>query len=239
MNRIRILSLLPLLAILLSGCGDGTKVRVTQAKRETIVESFSEPAKTRLEKTYRITMPEDGRIGRIDIEPGDRVKAGQVLARFDAVPFEQAVKEAEAAVQELEAQLVVKDNNELEMTALENTLATIRAASEALNAADAQIAAERARAQRAEKELERKLELSKSQAISLSDLDDAKLEAETSLINLRKEQFDRAALNAIITAVHLGPEFVREYISKKDLERVAIVEQLLIISSLFLRIMLQ
>ena len=46
-----------------------------------------------------------GRVGRIDLEPGDEVKAGQVLAKFDLVPFEQAVAEAKALVAELEAKL--------------------------------------------------------------------------------------------------------------------------------------
>ena len=89
-----------------SGCGSGdVGVKVVQPRRGEIRESFREPARTRLSKTWRITMPIAGRIGRIDLEPGDRVTAGQDLAAFDRVPLVELVREAQAAVHELEAAL--------------------------------------------------------------------------------------------------------------------------------------
>ena len=59
--------------------------------------SFREPAVTWLENTYLITMPVNGRIGRVPLIPGDRVAKGAELVAFDRVPLEQALAEAEAS----------------------------------------------------------------------------------------------------------------------------------------------
>lgn len=212
--------------ILLVSCAEKPSVKVINPERGMIMESFTEQAKTRLENTYLISMPVTGRISRIDLEPGDCVTAGQTLAEFDLLMLEEMVKEARAAVQEYEAQLNVKDDNTLENTAMEEMEATVEASREALKATDAQVEAEKARLSRANKELERKEELARSNAVSESILDDVRLSAETALIDLRKEEFNRAAINAITVAVELGPRFVREYISRKKLERIVIVSRL-------------
>jgi len=214
------------LTAFLLGCGGEAEVDTLRASRGEIRESFSEPARTRLEKFYPITMHVQGRIHRIDFEPGDPVEQGQELVQYDLLPFQQRVAEARAAVAELAAQIVVKDNNRLEETAMIETAATIRAASEALKASGAQVQAETARSQRADKELKRMRQLNKSEAIARSELDDAELDAETALIELRRQEFYRAALQALVTAVHLGPRYVHEFLGRKRLERQVLVEQL-------------
>jgi len=213
-----------LLAVL--GCGAGVEVQVIAPVRESIDESFTEPARTRLEKTYRITTPVGGRIGRIDLEPGDQVTIGQVLAQYDLLPFEQAAVEARAAVEELEAQLAVKDDNSIENTALIEAAIAIDAATEALKASSAQVDAEEARASRAAKELTRIKTLADSNTVTQSELEDAQLAAETSRLELKRQEFYFAALKAFIAAVHLGPRYVEEYIGKKTLEREIIIHQL-------------
>jgi HlyD family secretion protein len=211
---------------LLSGCESGPKVEAVSPHRGEIKESFTEPAKTRLEKTYRITMPMSGRIGRIELEPGDRVTSGQQLMQFDLVPLKEAVAEARAAVAELEAKITVTDDDRIENTALIEMNATVDAAAEALNAADAQVKAEQARSDRAAKELGRMEKLAAERTIPQTALDDAQLEAETSLIELRKQEFYRAALNALFVAVKLGPRYVNEYLGREKLERNVTVHQL-------------
>jgi len=229
MNRkqgINILGRAVLLGLCALGCAGGKEVEGVAARRGEIRESFSEPARTRLAKTYRITMPIAGRIGRIDLEPGDAVQAGQTLAEFDRLPLEEAVEEARAAVAELEARIAVKDDNRIEDTALTHSIVAIQAASEALSAAEAQVDAEEARAERAAKELTRKQELARDEAIAESDLDDAALAAETSLIELRKQEFYQAAWKAMMMIVNLGPRYVEHYLGLEELQREVIVHQL-------------
>jgi len=208
-----------------AGCGGEKQVEVVTPYRGEIRESFSEPARTRLENTYRIVTPVEGRISRIDLDPGDPVTAGMELARYDLVPFEQNLEEARAAVQELEAQITVKDDHRLENTALIETQATVRAATEALKAADAEVEAEQTRADRAAREVKR-MEAAEV-AVTEDQLDDARTRAETALIDLRKQEFYTAALRALVVAVNLGPRFVNEYIARKGLEREVLVEQLI------------
>ncbi len=226
-KAIRAMGGLALLGLCALGCGGATEVDGVAPRRGEIRESFTEPARTRLAKTYRITMPIAGRIGRIDLEPGDEVQVGQLLADFDRVPLEEAVAEARAGVAELEARIAVKDDNRLEDTALIESVVAVRAASEALNAAEAQVQAEQARSDRAAKELARKKQLARDQAIPETELDDAALEAETSLIELRKQEFYRAAWKAMMVIVNLGPRYVEHYLGLEQLQREVVVHQLI------------
>jgi HlyD family secretion protein len=226
LRTVRRIANFTILVSLLLGCGGPKELEVTQPTQGEIQESFNEPAKTRLEKDYRITMPIAGRIARIDLEPGDKVSEGQVLAEFDLDPFEHAVAEAEAAVAELEANIRVKEDDSLEQSALIETEALVKTASETLNAADAQVQAEAARLDRATKELIRTEALAESGTVPPQKLDDVRLDAETARIDLRSQEFYRAALRAFNVAVHLGPKIVRDYLAKKDLEREVLVHQL-------------
>lgn len=213
------------LPMLSAGCGGAKTVEAVSPRRGRIEESFSEPAKTRLEKTCVIAMPVDGRIARVDVEPGDPAGEGQELVVFDREPLEQEVAEAAEAVAELDAQLAVKEDNSLEQVALEEAEAAVVAAAESLKAAEAQVAAEQARHEHALKERERSETLFESGQTAASEFDEKKLQAETALIELRKQEFTVAALKAIIVAVRLGPRAINEYLSKKKLERLVVVKQ--------------
>ena len=212
-------SLLPFYFSLLLGCGGGVEVEVVSPRVGEIHESFTEPAKTRIENTYLIAMPVDGRINRINLEPGDKIVAGQKLVEYDLVPFMEEVEEAKAVLAEIKAEINVKEDNRLENTAMIEMKTTVDAASEAVKASDAQVESEKVRSDRASKELLRKERLFSQKAISETLYDDAKLEAETALIELRKQEFYKAAMNAIFVAVKLGPRYVDEYLGKKDLQK--------------------
>ncbi len=210
---------------LTTGCGK-TDVQVVTPQRGEIRESFTESARTRLTETYPISMPVTGRIGRIDPEPGDTVKKGEILVEFDRLPLEKEVEEARALVAELQAEIEVNKDNRIEKTAIVETEAAIEAAQEALKAANEQVDAERARAERTEKHRQRMLMLSKTEAIPQSKLDDANLAADTALIELRRQQFYRSAFNALMVAIRLGPQYVNLYVERKLLSRKVIKHQL-------------
>lgn len=210
----------------MSGCGEKIDVKSVHPHRGAIRESFTETAQTRLEKTYLITMPVSGRIGRIDLEPGDAVEAGQELVHYDLTPFEQDVEEARASVAELEASITVNEYNKLEETAKIETQAIVESTQEVVKASKAQVEAERVRSDRASKELDRIQKLAKEKSVTQSQLDDAQLDTETSLIELRKQEFIKTAMNAIFTAVQLGPRYVEEFLGRKQLQRSVLTHQL-------------
>jgi HlyD family secretion protein len=212
-------------ALFLSGC-DGEPVKVVSPKRGSIQESFTEPAKTRLDKKYPITMPIAGRIQRINLLPNDKVKKGQALVTYDLVPFQEAVKEARSKVSELEATIVVQDDNRLEETALVEAKSAIDAANEALKASKEQVTAEKARWLRADKEYKRMSGLLSGQAIPQSRMDDVNLQVETTFIDWKQQQFYLAAMKAVVLAVNLGPVYVDRYLGRKKLQREVTVHQL-------------
>jgi HlyD family secretion protein len=212
--------------LLMVGCQSGPKIETVTAKREPISESFREPAKTRLAKIYPVTLPVAARIHRIELEPGDAVRKGQPLVTFDLEPFTNAVEEAGGAVAELESRIRVKDDNRLENTTLNYVRQAIEAVKKALQAADQQVKAEAARTERADKRRQRLDRAFTANAVSRSEVDDARLHYDTANIEWRKQIFYREALNAYYVAVQLGPKYINEYLGQKKLERGTLVEQL-------------
>jgi HlyD family secretion protein len=209
----------------LAGCR-GTKVEVTAPSRGEIQESFTEPARTRLAKKYPITMPVSGRIARIDLEPGDEVKAGATLVGFDQLPLERGAAEARAAVAELQARIAVQDDEKVEEISLTTAESTAEAAAEALKVAIAQIAASKARLERAQKELARMENLATSQTVSQSALDDARLNVETFQSELKQYESLRDQAKAKLAAAGLGPTSIERQLERKRLGREVLEHQL-------------
>ncbi len=208
-----------LTTILGSGCRREIEVEVSQPYHGSIEESFTESAKTRLANTYPITMPVTARISRINLEPGDGIVTSQQLAEIDLIPFEQKVIEDKASIAALAAQMAVTDDNSLENSALAELNSTLKAMEELVKAAALQVEAEEARNSHAQKDLERALKLVETHAVSEKEIDNSQLHADTSLIELRKEQFNYAASSALLAATAVGPRAVKEYMDREQLEK--------------------
>ncbi len=202
-----------------SACGGRLEVETLHPRRAEIRSSFSEPARTHLEHTWRITMPVAGRIGRIDLLAGDEVSIGQELARFDLLPFEQDVVEARAAIAELKASLVLNAYNEIEESVRDEVEKTILVAEDSIRAAEARVEAEQARSDRADRELARLESLDDPVSVSPSALDDVRLASESSTIELRAQEFSLAAFRTLFTIVKLGPRYVDQWLNRKSLQR--------------------
>src|SRR5487761_1204236 len=77
--------------------GSGKPVEVARATFGPIREFVDEEARTRLPRTYQVTMPFDGRIEPIEVTEGTHVKAGQVVARLVRADLDLKVAQAQAA----------------------------------------------------------------------------------------------------------------------------------------------
>ncbi|MCP4275754.1 MAG: HlyD family efflux transporter periplasmic adaptor subunit [Gammaproteobacteria bacterium] len=216
--------LLPLL--LLSGCSRDLEVTTVNPQMEPMEESFTEPARTRLPRTYPVTMPLDGRIEEISFKPGDPVKVGERLVAFDSFPLEQTLQEAKAAVQELEKRVVLNEFDDIEQSLRLELVATVDAARDVLKAADAQVDAEQARANRAGKEHERIQKLNSQGMASDKQLDDTAMLAETTTIGLREQELMREAYKTLFTAIQLGPKYIDDWLKRKRIERELLLKQL-------------
>ncbi len=99
-----------------------------------------------------------GKIVKLPVAEGDRVKAGQILARIDAVQAQSDVSGAEAQTRALQSEQ--------------------QAATEQIRAATADVSAAEARARDAEQQLTRKRELAGQQLIPASEFETARADAD-------------------------------------------------------------
>ncbi|WP_158234148.1 efflux RND transporter periplasmic adaptor subunit [Oceaniglobus indicus] len=107
--------------------------------------------------TLNASFPTAGRIAAVRIEEGDRVVAGQELARIDAVSQEQNLRSRQAALTTAKANLTRAESDFRRQDALLERGATTRAArdaaDDALRSAEASMAETRAALDLAEKDL--------------------------------------------------------------------------------------
>jgi len=202
------------------------EIEAIQPRRGPIRQSFREPARTRLEDTWKIALQVSGRIGRIDFEPGDRVSKGQDLVAFDREPLEAAVREAEAVVAALDSLLAVKDDDTLELTELAEAEAMAHNGEQSLAAARARVQEAEQRLSYADKELDRARRLVQDGTLPPNRLDDARLEAETARLSLDRTQAEERAQHALLEANRLAIRRVRETIARKRLERSELLARL-------------
>jgi len=205
----------------------GLEVEAVRPHIAEVSDSFVAPAMSRLSESCLITMPVDGRIGRIELEPGSAVKAGERLIEIDLVPFEERVAEARAAVGELEAQIKVNEHEGMEQAIMAAGRKAIAAAEEAMKSADAQVAAQKVRYDRAARDVDHYQELAHTNVLPEGRLEDYEIKAENLAIELRKQEFQRAEIGAIYEAYKLIPELMDGWIGTKHLEREALLQKLL------------
>lgn len=113
MRRAWFLGLLGLL-LLQTGCSPPPEVEVLQPIRGDLARSFTEQARTRLSQTFPVSMPVEGRLSRLSVEEGDRVRAGQLLATIDPVPLQTRVDSLSGRVQEYEARIQTQQDLSVE-----------------------------------------------------------------------------------------------------------------------------
>jgi len=76
----------------------GTIVTVETIQKRDLEAIVSASGKIQPKKTVNISAQTMGRVTRLAVEEGDRVKAGQFLLQIDAVNYEAAVRRDVAAV---------------------------------------------------------------------------------------------------------------------------------------------
>ncbi len=102
--------LLPLLGLfvyvaLRSGPLAPVQVTLAQVETRALSPALFGVGTVEARYSYRIGPVSPGRVGRLDVQVGDRVKAGQVLGEIDPVDLEQRIRAQDAAVRRAVAQL--------------------------------------------------------------------------------------------------------------------------------------
>ena len=132
--------------------------------------------KTRVQERYVVAAPVDGRLHRIDLEAGDSVEAGIVVAQIDPLPLNSQVRTAQARLRELQAELTGVDTQRPKPEAITQAEARLRSAEAAQQAANARVAQTRAALEQASRDRRRGQDLEARGAISRQAREAAELE---------------------------------------------------------------
>ena len=177
--------LLPLLAC---ACAPAREVEVLQPRHGDLVEAFSEEARTRIARTYPVCMPAAGRIGRIQLEPGDRVRQGQVLTSFDRLSAENEVRQARARIQALELRQRAALDLGVEEASAQQARFRLEAQRQSLATLRSELSAARTQAQQAEREAQRDHTLYLRGYVTLQDDERSRMTATTSAESVLQAQ---------------------------------------------------
>jgi HlyD family secretion protein len=195
----------------------GVEVETTRIEQGTIHEYVEERGKTRLPKTWQITMPENGRIQAIDLTEGATVSEGQVVAQMVPEDLEIQLDAAVAAVESLEAQIEENNDASVEETLLKQTEAFVESMDHTVEAAEARKVASEARHEYAERHLGRVRELFPTAAKTQEDLDLANVQQVESGVSYREDVLVEQAIKSLQAATNLLPLTVQQTIDRKVL----------------------
>jgi len=194
----------------------GMVVDVAQVRTGPIRAFIDEQAKTRLPKTWLITMPYNGRIEAIDLVEGDRVEAGQLLAQIVPIDLEHTLQEAQAVVDRLDAAIARNAYSEVEKTALKQAQEFVKSMNDTVAMARERVKAGQARADYAEKNLGRVRELVASRTVPQDELDRAYLDHVQASVNLAQDRLVLSAAESMAAATNLLPTMIGQYIQGKS-----------------------
>jgi len=135
--------------------------------------------------TVDVSSQLSGRISEVFVNFNDEVKAGQPIARVDPEIFASRVNEAKAVLKVAEATALVQK------AAVERARAAVANARIAEKMVVAQTTAAEVRYEQSEKELRRKMDLSRGGNVSERDLTQAQAQRDTSAAELRASVEDR------------------------------------------------
>lgn len=156
--------------------------------------------KTRVQDRYVVAAPVAGRLQRIDLEAGDPVEAGTVVAQLDPLPLDSQVQNAQARLRELEAELAGVETQRPKSEELTQAEARLRAAEAEQQAAAARVTQTQADLEQASRDRARAQNLEADGAISRQEREAAEL-AETWLIQaLEAAQREREEASATVAA---------------------------------------
>jgi HlyD family secretion protein len=218
---------LGILAALGAGFGlfsGGTPVDAVPVMRGPIREFVDEESKTRLPRTYRITMPYDGRIQPIGLEEGASVAEGQVVARVVPQDLAAELAEAEAAVARLEASLRENEDTRVEHTVLEQSRQYLDSMDRTVEAGRERVKSGEAKREFAERQLARVRSLRERRTASPEEMNRTELDAVEADVDLRQDVLIARALESLRAATALLPRAVEQYIARKEL-RVPVLKQ--------------
>lgn len=163
-------------------------VDVAEVKRGDLLVTVDEEGETRIRKRYVVSAPVEGRLQRIDLDEGDRVTKGDIIAQIDPLPLESDVREAQARLRQWRAEKAGVETQRPKREAIAQAEARIRAAIAKQKEAAAKVERARAELEQAKRDRDRNQQLHADGVISRQEKERAELEETTKLRALEAEE---------------------------------------------------
>ena len=204
----------------------GIPVRAATVGKGNIRAWVEDRAMTTLPFVHKITMPQDGRILPITLEAGHAVSRGQVVAQMDTADLRTALALADASVAEIQAEIAIKEFNQMEDTLLVGSKQVISAMKAAGKAGDELVRTNKAELKYSKWLLEMEKKLVKERASSKEKLRRAQRDYGQADSSVASARFMSKATWAITSVVELLPKYVHESLRLKYLETDALKHNL-------------
>ena len=114
-------------------------VDLGQVERGDLQVTVDAEGKTRVQDRFVVAAPVTGRLERIDLDEGDTVDQGRIVARIDPLPLDTQVRESQARLRELQAEMIGVETQRPKQAALIQAEARIRAAEAERRATEAEV----------------------------------------------------------------------------------------------------
>ncbi len=188
--------------------GPAVAVAVAHPQRLDVRAYVAEDAKTRLNYEYIVDMPVSGTLKRIQLEEGDYVEKGQVIAEVDPYDLTQRAQQVEAQIKQRKAQILGVDVAKPKPEDIESAKLRVTEMTHALEISRKAQSVAQANFDEASREYDRAQGLFKAGAASQSYLDEAQmrytaLQAEKDQRSLEIERADQALDQARLAAQRL------------------------------------
>ncbi len=151
-------------------------VDTAEVKRSKVIVTVDEEGETRIRQRFVVSAPVEGRLARIDLDEGDPVTKGSVLAQIDPLSLESDVKEAQSRLRQWQAEKEGVARQRPKKEALLQAEARIRAEIAQQREAEAKVAQAKADLEQAKRDRQRAHNLHAEGVISRQAQETAELE---------------------------------------------------------------
>lgn len=206
--------------------GPGVAVAMTQPTRMTVREYVAEDAETRLDDEYIVDMPVSGTLERVELDIGDHVEAGQVIARIDPYTLEQRIRQTKAQIDQRRAQIIGVDIAKPKPEDIESARVRVQEMKDALQIARKSLTAAEVNLEDARKDYERAKGLLEAGAESQAYYDRAETRYRTLQEEMRQRSLEVDRAQQGVEQAQLAYQRVLNSIDDNEYERTRLMAEI-------------
>ncbi len=200
------------------GCESATPISVAVVEARRIEVSFSERAETHIRREFPVSLPESGRIERIEWEPGDLVREGERLVVFDSTPMDLSIEAQQARLSAQRVQEELSSDLSVEQREIQAAQQRVLALRAELGRMDSALSAARVALENAQRESARVTALVDAGALPTRDLERIEGAQRESEAQLDARRAERESLQARVAEAQASVESWRARLERRRKE---------------------